>query len=85
MAKSFAQRRWLAWAFSYNPCTSSAMTSFAGRLAIHTCGLAVARLIINLVYRSRRHLPTKICLFTEFLIERFAKLEPEAKRAGQLG
>jgi DNA-binding transcriptional LysR family regulator len=43
------------------------------------------RLTINLAYQSRRHQPAKIRVFTEFLIERFAKLELEAKWAGPLG
>jgi hypothetical protein len=39
------------------------------------------RLTINLAYQSRRHRPAKIRVFAEFLMERFAALDLEAKWA----
>ena len=57
----------------------------AGRLIPILSDWQLPRLTINLAYQSRRHQPAKIRVFTEFLIERFAKLELEAKWAGELG
>lgn len=38
-------------------------------------------LTINIAYQSRRHQPAKIKVFTEFLVERFARLDLEKKWA----
>ena len=54
----------------------------AGRLIPILSDWQLPWLTINLAYQSRRHQPAKIRVFTEFLIERFSKLELAAKWAG---
>jgi DNA-binding transcriptional LysR family regulator len=55
----------------------------AGRLTPVLTDWELPRLTINLAYQKRRHQPARIRVFNEFLIERFATLEPEnAVRAG---
>ena len=42
-------------------------------------------LTINIAYQSRRHLPAKIRVFTDYLVERFEKLDLERKWAALRG
>jgi DNA-binding transcriptional LysR family regulator len=51
----------------------------AGRLVPVLLDWELPPLIINLAYQSRRHLPAKIRVFTDYLIERFETLELERK------
>lgn len=53
----------------------------AGRLVPVLMDWALPPLTINIAYQSRRHLPAKIRVFTDFLVERFAGLDLERKWA----
>lgn len=53
----------------------------AGRLVPVLCEWALPPLTINIAYQSRRLQPAKVKVFTEFMVERFAKLELERKWA----
>ncbi|WP_321797528.1 LysR family transcriptional regulator [Caballeronia sp. J97] len=51
----------------------------AGRLRPVLTDWVLPALTINIAYQSRRHLPAKIRVFTDFLIERFETLQLEHK------
>ena len=53
----------------------------AGRLVPVLLDLALPPLTINIAYQSRRHLPAKIRVFTDYLVERFEALDLERKWA----
>lgn len=53
----------------------------AGRLIPILQDWALPPLTINIAYQSRRHLPAKIRVFTDYLIERFEVLDHERKWA----
>lgn len=53
----------------------------AGRLVPVLSDWELPALTINIAYQSRRHQPAKIKVFTEFLVERFKKLDLERKWA----
>ena len=53
----------------------------AGRLMPVLRDWELPQLTINIAYQSRRHQPAKIKVFTEFLVERFEKLDLERKWA----
>lgn len=53
----------------------------AGRLIPVLPEWELPPLTINIAYQSRRHQPAKIKVFTEFLVERFEKLDLERKWA----
>jgi DNA-binding transcriptional LysR family regulator len=53
----------------------------AGRLMPVLPGWALPPLTINIAYQSRRHLPAKIRVFTDYLVERFEELDHERKWA----
>lgn len=53
----------------------------AGRLVPVLLDWALPPLTINIAYQSRRHLPAKIRVFTDYLVERFEKLDLERKWA----
>lgn len=57
----------------------------AGRLVPVLRDWELPLLTLNIAYQSRRHQPAKIRVFTEHLVERFAKLDLEAKWASQWG
>jgi DNA-binding transcriptional LysR family regulator len=46
---------------------------------------ALPALTINIAYQSRRHLPAKIRVFTDYLVERFDTMDLERKWATILG
>jgi DNA-binding transcriptional LysR family regulator len=52
-----------------------------GRLVPVLADWDLPRLTINLAYQSRRHQPAKIRVFTDFLVERFVRLELEERWA----
>jgi DNA-binding transcriptional LysR family regulator len=51
----------------------------AGRLVPVLLDWALPPLTINIAYQSRRHLPAKIRVFTDYLVERFEGLDLERK------
>jgi DNA-binding transcriptional LysR family regulator len=51
----------------------------AGRLVPVLTDWRLPQLTINIAYQSRRHQPAKIRVFTEFLIDRFERLQLEKK------
>lgn len=51
----------------------------AGRLVPLLMDWALPPLTINIAYQSRRHLPAKIRVFTDYLVERFEGLDLERK------
>jgi len=51
----------------------------AGRLVPVLLDWALPPLTINIAYQSRRHLPAKIRVFTDYLVERFQDLDLERK------
>jgi DNA-binding transcriptional LysR family regulator len=51
----------------------------AGRLVPVLLDWALPPLTINIAYQSRRHLPAKIRVFTDYLVERFQGLDLERK------
>lgn len=51
----------------------------AGRLVPVLSDWLLPPLTINIAYQSRRHLPAKIRVFTDYLVERFGTLELERK------
>ncbi|MEQ6474636.1 LysR family transcriptional regulator [Comamonas sp. wu1-DMT] len=53
----------------------------AGRLIPVLSEWELPPLTINIAYQSRRHQPAKIKVFTEFMVERFTKLDLERKWA----
>lgn len=53
----------------------------AGRLSPVLPEWELPPLTINIAYQSRRHQPAKIKVFTEFLVERFTRLDLERKWA----
>jgi len=53
----------------------------AGRLVPVLLDWALPPLTINIAYQSRRHLPAKIRVFTDYLVERFEALDLERKWA----
>lgn len=53
----------------------------AGRLVPVLLDWALPPLTINIAYQSRRHLPAKIRVFTDYLVERFEELDQERKWA----
>jgi len=53
----------------------------AGRLVPVLLDWELPPLTINIAYQSRRHLPAKIRVFTDYLVERFEKLDLERKWA----
>jgi len=53
----------------------------AGRLVPVLVDWALPPLTINIAYQSRRHLPAKIRVFTDYLVERFEALDLERKWA----
>lgn len=53
----------------------------AGRLIPVLRDWELPQLTINIAYQSRRHQPAKLKVFTEFLVERFEKLDLERKWA----
>jgi DNA-binding transcriptional LysR family regulator len=57
----------------------------AGRLVPVLPDWALPALTINIAYQSRRHLPAKIRVFTDYLVERFDTLDLERKWATMRG
>ncbi|MYZ50844.1 LysR family transcriptional regulator [Malikia spinosa] len=57
----------------------------AGRLVPVLLDWELPPLTINIAYQSRRHLPAKIRVFTDYLVERFEKLDLERKWAALRG
>lgn len=57
----------------------------AGRLVPVLSDWSLPPLTINIAYQSRRHLPAKIRVFTDYLVERFDALELERKWDGMRG
>lgn len=57
----------------------------AGRLVPVLTDWRLPQLTINLAYQSRRHQPAKIRVFTDFLVERFERLQLEKKWNSTIG